>query len=158
MAFFEWLEYSALADWIGTSAWGYPILLTAHSVGLAIIVGIFFVLNLRILGLFSQVSIVSLSALIKLSWCGFALNLASGLGLFISQATFFATHLPFLVKITAILLALVSAAYIQRVIKAKGEQWDTENQIPNRAKLLAIISISLWLTAIIAGRLIAYID
>jgi len=158
MAFLEWLEYSALADWVATSIWGYPILLTAHSVGLAIIVGILFVLNLRLLGLFSDIAIVSLSGLLKLAWSGFILNLVSGFCLFSSQATFFVTHIAFLVKIAAILLAIVNAAFIQNLIKTQGDYWDSGGEVSGLAKGLAMVSLLLWLTAIIAGRLIAYID
>jgi len=158
MAFLEWLEYSALADWVGTSAWGYPILLTSHSIGLAIIVGILFVLNMRLLGFFSDITIVGLSSLLKLAWSGFLINLVSGTALFISQATFFATHIAFLIKITAIILALVNAAFIQSLIKQQGQHWDSAGATPGRVKVLALVSLALWVTAIIAGRLIAYID
>ncbi len=158
MAFLEWLEYSALADWVATSIWGYPILLTAHSVGLAIIVGILFVLNLRLLGLFSEIAITSLSSLLKLAWIGFILNLVSGFCLFSSQATYFATHIAFLIKITAIILAIVNAAFIQSLIRTQGHHWDSGGDVTGLAKGLAASSLVLWLTAIIAGRLIAYID
>lgn len=52
---FEWLEYSILSVWVGESLWGYPIMLSFHVVGLAIVVGIFTILNFRLLGFFGTV-------------------------------------------------------------------------------------------------------
>ena len=53
MSFLQWLETSALAEWVAASLWGYPITLTSHGVGLAIVVGIIFMLSFRLLGKFS---------------------------------------------------------------------------------------------------------
>ena len=35
MSIFEWLEASKLAEVVGVSLWGYPIMIAAHSFGLA---------------------------------------------------------------------------------------------------------------------------
>ena len=48
---FEWLESTAPAIWVGESLWGYPIMLGAHAIGLAIVVGIFVMLDLRLFSL-----------------------------------------------------------------------------------------------------------
>ena len=52
---FEWLEYSMLSTWVGESLWGYPIMLSFHVIGLAIVVGIFTILNFRLLGFIDAV-------------------------------------------------------------------------------------------------------
>ena len=52
MAFFEWLEYTRLAVWVGESLWGYPIMISLHAIGLGTVVGILVMLDLRILGSF----------------------------------------------------------------------------------------------------------
>lgn len=157
MAFLEWLELSALADWISTSSWGYPLLLTLHSLGMAVIVGILFVLNLRILGCFKALPVVQLRPFLKLAWVGFIVNLGSGLALFAAQATFFIVHVAFIIKITGIFMAIINAALLQKLLRQHGEQWDTGATVSAGTKALAGSSLVLWMTAIIAGRLIAYI-
>lgn len=158
MSFLEALEYSALGDWVATSPWGYPALLAAHSVGLAVIVGILFALNLRILGSFPGIQLDAMRGMLKLAWAGFVLNLASGVALFIAQATFFITHPAFLIKIGAIFLAIVDAALIQNILKHNAASWDEGGSVSTKTKVLATASLLLWLTAIVAGRLIAYIE
>ncbi|MDX1480593.1 MAG: hypothetical protein R3315_02900, partial [Woeseiaceae bacterium] len=71
---FETLEQSGLARWVGESLWGYPILLSMHIVGLAIVVGIFIMRDLRILGIIGGIPADALAALTKLGWSGFLIN------------------------------------------------------------------------------------
>ena len=53
------VEESAVALWVGESLWGYPFLLSLHVVGLAIIVGLVVMLDLRLLGLFKELNVQS---------------------------------------------------------------------------------------------------
>lgn len=152
MSFLYWLETSALGDWVATSLWGYPIMLAAHSVGLAIIVGILFVLNLRLIGFFPKIDPRLLRPLIKLAWAGFIVNLISGFMLFAAQAPYFITHPAFIIKLIAIFLAIINAALLQNLLKE-----NVEKDKFSKGKYLAISSLVLWSTAIIAGRMIAYI-
>ena len=71
---FEALENTAAAIWVGESLWGYPILLGMHVVGLAIVAGIFLMLDLRILGFNKGVSYESFLSLFRIAWIGLAIN------------------------------------------------------------------------------------
>jgi hypothetical protein len=157
MAFLEWLEYSAVADWVAASLWGYPITLVSHGVGLAIVVGIIFMLSLRLLGKFDGIPYQSVLSYMKLAWVGFVLNLISGLMLFSAQATFFVTNTPFLIKIGSILIAAVVAALMQEKVRVGASAWDSGTAVPRKVKNMAIVSLVLWSIAIISGRLIAYL-
>jgi len=118
-----------------------------HVVGLALIVGLTTVTNLRLLNVISGLSQEALLALLRLAWVGFAINALSGLALFTSQASYFVTNTPFLCKIALIILGVSSVALIQRALKSGRPV----------SGLLAFASISTWLGAIVAGRLIAYL-
>ena len=76
---FEWLETSAVAIWVGESLWGYPIMLGLHAVGLAIVVGIFVMLDLRLLGVIRGVSFDAFLGLYRLAWIGLVINAGHGL-------------------------------------------------------------------------------
>ena len=51
---FLWLENTPVALWVSLSLWAYPMLLSVHIVGLAMVVGLFSMRDLRLLGLFPQ--------------------------------------------------------------------------------------------------------
>jgi hypothetical protein len=78
MPVFEWLETTALAIWVGESLWGYPIMLGMHAIGLAIVVGIFVMLDLRMLGVVRGVSFTAFLSLYRLAWIGLLFNALSG--------------------------------------------------------------------------------
>lgn len=157
MGFFSWLEESSLALWIGESLWGYPIALTSHAVGMAIMVGLVAVVDLRVAGFFKAIPLETIRKALTVAWWGFALNVASGFSLFTSQATYFITHKAFLIKLAAIILAAINAYILQRMLRADSTVWDANGTASTKAKNLAISSLLLWLVAVIAGRLIAYV-
>jgi len=157
MAFLEWLEFSALASWVGGSLWGYPIMLGLHAVGLGVVVGVLAMVDLRVAGCFSKLEMVPLKGFIKIAWAGFVVNFISGFSLFAAQATYFITHKAFIIKIIAIFLAIINAALLQNMLRQNAQSWDGGAAIPMNAKLLAISSLILWSVAMVAGRLIAYI-
>lgn len=155
---FEALENSAVATWVGESLYGYPFLLSLHAVGLAIVVGIFAMRDLRLLGLFTGISYASIDSLKKLAWTGFAINAVSGCFLFTSQATMFVHSTPFLLKISMIFLAAVCAAIIQNRMRDEAPAWDSSGIAAVRSvKAIAALSLTLWTGAIISGRLVAYL-
>ena len=157
MAFLEWLEMSALAELVAVSLWGYPIMLSLHAVGLAVVVGVLAMVDLRVMGCFSSMEIVPMRKLINLAKAGFIVNLLSGFALFSSQATYFIGHKAFIIKIIAIVLAIVNAVILKSMLAKNAESWDQGTAISMNAKLLAFSSLILWSVAMIAGRLIAYV-
>lgn len=157
MAFLEWLEFSALANWVGASLWGYPIMLGLHAVGLGVVVGILAMVDLRVAGCFSKLEMTPLKGFIKIAWAGFIINFISGFSLFASQATYFITHKAFVIKIIAIFLAIINAALLQNLLRQHAASWDGGAAVSTNAKVLAITSLILWSVAMIAGRLIAYV-
>mgnify|MGYP001605146651 CR=1 FL=1 len=151
---FEQLEMTEIALWVGESVWGYPIMLSLHVVGLAILVGIFSMFYLRIMGAFSGIGLQAFLPLVKYAWVGFLINAVAGIALFTSQATTFVESLPFLIKIGLISLGVIFAAFIQSEVRKHSE---TNTHISVTVKSLAVLSMAVWIGAIISGRLIAYL-
>lgn len=154
---FSALENSAVALWVGGSLWGYPLLLALHAVGLAVVVGIFSMRDLRLLGLFPGVPVTTFLPLSKLGWLGFIVNAVSGLLLFTSQAVIFVNNTAFLLKIGFIVAGMVIAGIIQSRLRSELANGSTAYTVSTSTRAIAAISLSLWAGAIVAGRLIAYI-
>jgi hypothetical protein len=157
VAFLEWLEATGVAEWARVSIWGYPISITAHSIGLAVMVGPVLMLDLRLLGWFRSIPYSSLNKILGVAWVGFAINFLSGAVLFSMQATSYITNYPFLIKLALVLLGAVSAAQQQATISREASTWATTG-IPSSVTGVAVISLVFWIGAIITGRLIAYIS
>jgi hypothetical protein len=158
MPVFEWLETTALAIWVGESLWGYPIMLGMHAIGLAIVVGIFVMLDLRMLRVIRGVSFNAFLSLYQLAWIGLLFNALSGSALFTSQASTFVESAPFLIKISAVIAGVIVGIFIQRRLNTQAADWDyADANIGPSATALAAVSLVCWIGAIFAGRLIAYL-
>lgn len=143
--------------WVGLSLWAYPMLLAVHIVGLAIVVGIFSMRDLRLLGMFSGLQPAAFLPLSRLAWVGFIINAISGILLFTSQAVTFVNNTPFLIKIVAILSGMALAGVIQTRLRSELALAGGCAEISGSTRSIAMASLVCWLTAIIAGRLIAYL-
>ena len=156
MGFLERLQDSAFGIWVASAPTllAYPTILALHTVGLGVVVGTSAVVDLRLLGVGSSVPIADLNRIFRAMWLGFALNLATGVALFVAAASEFGIMPLFYIKLGCITLALFVASRIRRVAFAGGAGADAP--VPQQAKILAAVSLILWLGAITAGRLMAY--
>ncbi len=130
-------------------------MLSAHAVGLSIVVGMATVVGLRLLNAFSAIRIDSLGGLFKLGGLGFVINGFSGFALFSSQATEFIGSIVFLLKISMIGIAVCLSALLYARLN-KNRLHGEGNTLPSGTKILASISIIIWAGAVITGRLVAY--
>jgi hypothetical protein len=151
VAFLEWLEATSLAEWARVSISGYPISITAHSIGLAVMVGPVLILDLRLLGWFKSIPYESLSRILAVAWIGFAINFLSGAVLFSMQAVSYVTNYPFLVKLALVLLGAVSAAQQQSVIARDSKTWETTG-VPKSEPVLIILGVLVVLGVLLYGQ------
>ncbi len=157
MGFLNWLESTAYSQWIVSGLTGWPLMLSMHAVGLAIIVGVMFALNLRVFGLFRPIPLTSLHGLMAIGWIGIGLNVFSGMSLFVAQAAFYVTNFPFLFKITFVILGIGNLYHMQKLLKRDAASWEAAGAVPRKGLVLAGTSFAFWTIAVVAGRLIAYL-
>jgi len=117
---------------------------------MAIVVGVVTMIDIRVLGYARQIPIASFKSLFNLAWAGFALNFISGCLLFTGDPVKFFNDWPFRIKISLILLGMISVWLLLREIRDTGESTD-------KARTIAIFSLLCWFGAITAGRLTAYL-
>lgn len=151
---FQWLENTAIAAWVSTSLWGYPMMLAMHVIGLACVAGIFILLDLGLLGVVQGLRPSALRSAFRIGWFGLILNLASGAALFSSQATTFVHNVPFLLKMSLIVIGVLFTAHVHLQVMRQGKYLHDTAGI--NIRLPAVASLLCWLSAIVAGRLIAY--
>jgi len=156
MAFFRGLQESAFTDWFlgSASIWTYPTVLTLHTMGMAILVGASFVVNLRVLQVAGEIPLQRLAPLYRLIWFGFVINLCSGLVLFVTQAADRVQDPVFYVKLGSIAVALWFGVLVKR---ASIDAVDAPQVTPPRSRRLAAGALGMWTVAIVAGRLMAYL-
>jgi hypothetical protein len=156
MEFIAWLQALPLSEWVQTSDYGFPLLLAAHSIGLAGVVGILVVLDLRVLGLADGIPIAALSRLMPVAWSGFVINALSGLLLFMANATRLVTNWAFILKMSAVVLGGIVSWALWRSL-AGGNGAAATFIVTRNARITAALSLVVWFGAILFGRVIAYV-
>ena len=149
------LQNSAFSTWIQETA--DPIVITAHSIGLARLVGLLVVIDLRVLGLAKGAALPALRKLMSVVWIGFWCNAISGVMLFIIDAKKDYYSWLFRSKLMLIALGLIMGARITATVLSKADVYGSETaDAPQQAKALAVISLLAWASAIFVGRWLAY--
>jgi uncharacterized membrane protein len=148
-AIFKWLEHNSLIVALDSTAFESAVLLIIHYFGFFLMVGSIAVVDLRVLGVVvrGQTGKRLGRQLFSTMWTGLGLTLVSGFVLFAGSATQYYNNHVFYLKILVVLLAIVSAIVIQRNISS----WDRLPVAPAWGKLLAIVSLALWVGAILLG-------
>ena len=125
---------------LASHPWAYPALEVLHIVGIALLLGSLVLFELRVWGAAAELPLQVLARLaLPVSLAGFGLVVMSGLLLFAA----------FLIKLSLVSLAGLNAAFFH----ARGSLALNDGF----ARAQTVLSLGLWLGAIICGRWIAYL-
>jgi hypothetical protein len=154
----SYFENSALADSIRENDVLFPLIESVHVLSICLVVGSIFVVDLRLLGLASinrPVSRVS-GGILPLTWSAFALAVASGSLLFISNATKYLENGYFDAKLVLICAAGLNMAIFHAISAKDQPRWENKAVPPLPARLAGGFSILLWISVVACGRWIGF--
>ena len=156
MSVLQWLEATQFGTFVreGRSLLAYPTFTVAHTIGLAIVVGLSAIIGFRLTGFAPTIPLAPLKRLFPIIWFGFAINTFSGSGLAAAGATKTLINPLFIAKI----IFVFSAVAVMRVLQVTVfRDPEVDNKpLPRKAKILGASLLVLWLFAMISGRLIGY--
>ena len=155
----KWVEALPSSVALRESIWAYPIVETAHVLGLCLFLGLTLILDLRLLDLTLRRVTVSemMSRLMPWMAAGFVVMVVTGLLLLYSDPIRFFGNIFFQAKIVMLVLAGLNAYLFERSFANKNRlAWEGKPGTPARAKVAASISLLLWASIVVAGRMIAY--
>jgi hypothetical protein len=152
----EWLATSAYATWVDES-WGWPLALTIHALGMAVVVGLMSIISLRMFGAFRTLPYTSLNKLIPLIWIAVVLQAISGFTLWMSKPAQYMGDVMFDSKFTLVILATIAMWYFHVVYRREAPAWEAAGAVPARALKIAAVAWFLWAAVTIGGRLTAYL-
>jgi len=151
------IENSAYAVWVreSPSIFAYTTVLSLHAIGLAIIVGINYVVAFRLVGFVPEIRLSALRRLFPWMYLGFTINLFSGSSLLAANLHNDLGNWLFIVKLVLILFAMVNLELTRiHVFDRPGTL--AADGLPQSARLFGWGALLTWGLAMIAGRLTAY--
>ncbi len=157
-AWLAWLGDTSSSIALRESIWAYPIVETAHVLGLALFVGLAMLLDLRLTGLALPRTAVQdlVERLGRWTWAGFAVMVASGGLLFYADPVKMAANPFFQAKLVLLIVAGVNAAIFHVTVYRRVSEWGSARLAPRRARAAGWISLTVWTAVIATGRLIAF--
>ena len=156
--FISYFENSALADNIRENDVLFPLIESLHVVSICLVVGSIFAVDLRLLGLASTDRSVSrvTNGILPLTWTAFAVAVASGSLLFISNATKYLRNGFFDAKILLICAAGLNMAMFHALTAKDLPRWENDTRPPLPARLAGGLSILLWVAVVACRRWIGF--
>lgn len=154
----KWVENTPPALFVRESAYGFPIVVAVHILGLTVSVGTLVWFDLRLLGVSLRRYPISemYHRLMRWTLSGFAVMFISGAMLFAGYATAAYGSVYFRIKIAAIVFAGLNALLYHRVTERGIAGWNIGVRPPLPARCAGLFSIVLWTVVILAGRMMSY--
>src|SRR5579871_1209798 len=105
MGFLVWLEALPLSVWVheSPSIWAQPTVMTLHTMGMGVLVGACWILDLRLLGVIPTVPLSAFRWVFRAVAISLGVNVVTGVLLFMARATLWGTAFPFGLKILLVI-------------------------------------------------------
>jgi len=157
LSFLAYLEASAFSEWLLISMLGFPTLIALHSVGMAVAVGLSLMVTLQLNHILTGLSAQLIPKFLSIAVWGFALNLITGIALFVSRGQEYITSTIFLVKMLLVIVSALILFWLRRhLLRMKLA---TDKLVSNGvARGMSVVFAATWVGAVISGRLIAYLS
>ena len=154
----DWLSATRLSMFVGAHEWVWPTCETLHFIGLALLIGNIGLLDLRMLGVEKGLPFAPLNWFMQWAVIGFVINLLTGIVLFVGTPEQYIHNIAFGFKVLFILLAGVNVLvfYASGVYRCV-ESLQPGEDAPLLAKIIAGMSLLLWVGVMYMGRMLPYI-
>ena len=147
----------SMAEWVLDNAWVWPGMEAAHFIGMALLFGVMLLIIMRVLGIAKSVPFSAFHRLLPLGVFGFMLNVVTGMMFFVADSgRYTAMTNSFYPKMTLIVLGGVAMVYFTIFDRT----WDLKpgDDARTPAKLAAVVTVLMWGTVVVYGRLLPYLD
>ena len=153
----EWLESTRLSFLIRSEPWGWPLALTVHALGTALLVGFILIVCLRLLGLFEMIPFTALNRLFPVIWTALGLQFLSGFVLWLTKPTRYVADGAFMLKFVLVIAGIVLTVYFQRRLKQEASAWEAKGAVSSQMLKFVAATLIVWFSVVVAGRLTGYL-
>jgi hypothetical protein len=150
-----WVSAAAVQDLVTTRPWVWPAAETLHFIGLSLLFGVLFAVNLRLLGGLRGLSFAAMHRMLPWGMLGFGVNLVTGMLFFIAAPEQYTANAPFLWKIICLMVAGADLLYLTVVDKVWALEPGDDAAMLDKA--IAATAIVAWVGVIYWGRMLPFL-
>lgn len=157
--FAEWLSTTGLSVFIqNNNAWAIPAIQSIHIVGIGVVLGSVFMIDLRILGWAGMDQTLRQTTSRFGPWLtgSLWLLLVTGILMVVGEPVRELVTVSFWLKMFLVAVGASVAAIFRKSLRKHEQQWEETLVKRGSIKTLAILTFLVWMGIIVLGRLIAY--
>jgi hypothetical protein len=152
-----WLESTQFSALVRGELWGWPLALTVHAFGTAVVIGFILIISLRLLGLFETIPYTSLNRLFPVIWVALVVQLLSGFALWMTKPTQYVADVAFMLKFSLVIVGIIVTLYVYGTIKREAAAWEAAGAVSSRAVKFVAVALLVWCSVLVTGRLTAHL-
>ena len=157
-AFASWLHHTPLSLVFQAQVrWLWPLCETLHFAGLALLLGVAGMFDLRLLGFMKRVSIRAVQEFMPWALVGFVVNLTTGLIFLISEPAQYFSNPTWWVKVAFLIVSGLNALIFQIAFSSRVNAIAPGEDTPASFKVIGAVSLLGWLGVLWAGRMLPFI-
>jgi hypothetical protein len=154
----SWLSETWLHDQMVNKFWMFPMMETIHFMGLCVLFGALLIIDLRVLGVCKFINMQSAMKFIPIAIGAFAVNLLTGIAFLNADPFRYFPNIAFQWKMGLVFVAGINALWFWFGEHKELSQLADGEDADFRAKVIALISLLVWLAVIIFGRMMPYLE
>lgn len=136
--------------------WGWPAAESIHFIGLSLLVGAIGVFDLRLLGVGRRIPIAALHKLVPWGLAGYGITVFSGVPFLMTEPNQYIYNPAFQFKLLFMAVAGFNALAFYLTAFRRTTAPGASDDAPPTAKLIAAVSLSMWILVIVCGRLLTF--
>ena len=150
-----WIDATPVSQFIQAAPWVVPTVQTVHILAIAALMASMLMINLRLLSVVGRDQPLARVAqrFSPVIWWALPVLLVSGIILITGEPARALKNNIFQIKLLLVIGAIAVTAYFAAPLKKNPAFWDSR---AGAGKVIALLSIGLWVGIIFAGRWIAY--
>ena len=154
----SWFESTWVGGQMRNVFWLFPMSETIHFIGLTIMFGSLLVIDVRVLGYGRFINMRAALKFIPIAIAAFAVNLITGIMFLCADPFRYFPNIAFQWKMGLIVIAGLNALWFWFGEHKELSQLADGEDAEFRAKVIAGLSIAIWVAVIIFGRMIPYVE
>jgi hypothetical protein len=151
------LKATTLSHWMVQLSWLWPLCEMLHFVGLALLLGVVGLLDLRLLGFVRRVPVAAVHSLLRWGILGFLINLVTGVLFFVGAPDQYIANRAWWYKVAFLAVAGVNALYFETTHATRAMTIGAGEDTSPRLKLIGGVSLLSWFMVLYWGRMLPFI-
>lgn len=156
--FCAWLEATPVSETLQTVPWIVPAVQTVHILAIAAVMSSVLMINLRVFGVPGRDQPTGFSTrFLPVIWWTLPILLATGIIMIVGEPVRSLENSVFQLKMCLLVTAIVMTLVYQRPLRRDPSFWHASAARRRSARVIAALSLALWVGIVFSGRWIAYV-